>query len=50
MKKGGYYYFNLPVAHNSFIYILDGKVNVEGDSDIEHNYAAIFNRMVTASG
>jgi redox-sensitive bicupin YhaK (pirin superfamily) len=44
MKKGGYYYFNIPGTHNAFIYLLDGRVQVEGDAEIDKNYSAIFNK------
>lgn len=43
MKKNGYFFFEIPQAHNAFIYLLDGKVKADGESEIEKNYAAIFN-------
>jgi quercetin 2,3-dioxygenase len=43
MQKGGQYLFKIPASHNSFIYLLDGKLQVTGDSVVEANFAAIFN-------
>ncbi|MES2647366.1 MAG: pirin family protein [Bacteroidota bacterium] len=43
MQIGGKYFFRFPSTHNSFIYLLDGKLQVTGDSEVEANYAAIFN-------
>lgn len=43
MQKGGSFKFSIPGSHNAFIYLLDGKVQVTGDSEVEANYAAIFN-------
>ena len=42
IKKGGKYFFSIPVTHNAFIYLLDGKLNVSG-KEVSGNYAAIFN-------
>lgn len=43
MKKGGKFFFRIPSAHNAFIYIMDGKVQVTGDSEVDEKYVAIFN-------
>jgi redox-sensitive bicupin YhaK (pirin superfamily) len=43
MKKGATYFFEIPVTHNAFIYLLDGKVQVTGDSQVEEKYVAVFN-------
>lgn len=43
LQKGGKFQFNLPISHNSFIYLLDGKVQVQGEDEVAGNYAAIFN-------
>ena len=42
-KKGGTYHFNIPGTHNAFIYLLDGKVNVNGSHAVDGKYAAVFN-------
>jgi len=43
MKKGAKYFFAFPASHNAFIYIMDGQVQVVGDSIVEAKYAASFN-------
>lgn len=43
MKKGATYFFEIPATHNAFIYLLDGKVQVTGDSQVEEKYVAVFN-------
>lgn len=43
MKKGATYFFDIPATHNAFIYVLDGKVQVSGDSAVEEKYVAVFN-------
>jgi hypothetical protein len=43
MKKDGRFYFNIPSSHNLFIYLLNGKVNVNNEQIIEGKYAAVFN-------
>lgn len=42
-KKGGKYYFSIPESHNAFIYLLDGKVNVNDEHAVDGKYAAVFN-------
>ena len=42
-KKDGKYYFSIPEDHNAFIYLLDGKVNVNNEHVVEGKYAAVFN-------
>jgi len=41
-KKGGKYYFSIPASHNAFIYLLDGKANVNNEHVVDGNYAAVF--------
>lgn len=43
MKKGATYFFEIPATHNAFIYVLDGKVQVTGDSEVNEKYVAVFN-------
>ena len=43
IKKGGSVVIPIPQWHNSFLYLLDGKVTVEGFGLIEALHAAIFN-------
>lgn len=43
MKKGGVYFFTIPASHNAFIYLLDGKLQVTGDGEVEGKYVAQFN-------
>jgi redox-sensitive bicupin YhaK (pirin superfamily) len=43
MKKGAKYFFAVPATHNAFIYLLDGKVNLTGDGEVEANYVAVLN-------
>jgi redox-sensitive bicupin YhaK (pirin superfamily) len=42
-KKAGIYYFSIPEDHNAFIYLLDGKVNVNNEHVVDGKYAAVFN-------
>lgn len=42
-KKGGKYNFTIPANHNAFIYLLDGKVNINDNHAIDGKYAAVFN-------
>jgi len=41
-KEGGKYYFNMPASHNVFIYLLDGRLKINNDKDIQGKYAVIF--------
>lgn len=43
IKKDGKYFFDIPLSHNAFIYLLDGKVNVNDNHIVEGKNAAIFN-------
>lgn len=43
MKKGAKFFFTVPATHNAFIYIMDGKVNVTGDGEVDTKYVAVFN-------
>ena len=42
-KKDGKYYFSIPENHNAFIYLLDGKVNVNNEHAVDGKYAVVFN-------
>jgi redox-sensitive bicupin YhaK (pirin superfamily) len=42
-KKGGKYFFSIPDSHNAFIYLLDGKLKITGDSEVAGKYMAVFN-------
>lgn len=42
IKKGGTVTIPIPQDHNSFLYLLDGKVTVDGFGLVEGLYAAIF--------
>ncbi len=44
MKKGAKYYFSIPATHNAFIYLIEGKLQVTGDGEVEAKYVAVFNR------
>jgi len=50
MEKSGKYYFKIPSTHNAFIYLLDGKVNVNNEQIVEGRHAAIFNNDGTGFG
>ena len=41
-KQGGKYFFNIPPSHNLFIYVLDGKLKINGDTEVVGKYAAVF--------
>lgn len=43
MKKGAKFFFTIPYTHNAFIYLLDGKVQLTGDSEVDGKYVAVFN-------
>ncbi len=43
MKKGAKYFFKIPSTHNAFIYLMEGKLQVTGDSEIDNKYVAVFN-------
>jgi hypothetical protein len=43
MKKGAKFYFAVLSTHNAFIYIMDGKVNVTGDGEVDGKYVAVLN-------
>jgi redox-sensitive bicupin YhaK (pirin superfamily) len=42
-RKGAKFFFAIPASHNAFIYVLDGKVQVTGDSEVDGKYVAVFN-------
>ncbi|HEY1872077.1 MAG TPA: pirin family protein [Chitinophagaceae bacterium] len=41
-KKGGKHFFNIPLFHNAFIYLLDGKLKINNETKIQGKYAAVF--------
>lgn len=41
-KKGGKYFFNIPSSHNLFIYLLDGKLLLNQDTEVQGKYGAVF--------
>ena len=43
IKTGGNVTIPLPTAHNAFIYLLDGKLNVDGFGMVEAHHAVVFN-------
>ena len=43
MKKGGKYLFAIPLNYNAFLYLLDGKLTITGQGEVNGHYAAIFN-------
>lgn len=43
MKKGAKYDFVIPSSHNAFLYLLDGKLGVTGDGEVDGKYVAVFN-------
>lgn len=43
MKTGGTYLISIPESHNAFIYLLQGKLNINGNNTVEGKYAVIFN-------
>lgn len=43
IRKGGKYFFNIPSSHNAFIYVMDGKLTVTGDGEVDAKYVAVFN-------
>ncbi len=43
-KKGGKYSFPVPSSHNAFVYLLKGKLNVNGTADIDKHFLFSFNQ------
>lgn len=43
MKKGAKYFFAVPESHNAFVYVMDGRLTVTGDGEVEAKYVAVFN-------
>ncbi len=41
-KKGGKYFFEIPSSHNLFIYLLDGKLKINNESEVQGKYAVVF--------
>ncbi len=42
MKKGASYYLPIPVAHNLFIYLMEGKLAITDNGDVDEKYVAVF--------
>lgn len=42
LQAGGRIYIPLPTDHNAFLYLLDGKVNLDGYGLMQHKHAAVF--------
>jgi len=42
-KKGGRYRFTFPEDHNAFLYLLKGKLNINGTADIDQHFLFSFN-------
>jgi redox-sensitive bicupin YhaK (pirin superfamily) len=43
-KKGGKYNFAIPSTHNAFVYLLNGKLNVNGTADVDKHFLFAFNQ------
>jgi redox-sensitive bicupin YhaK (pirin superfamily) len=43
IKKGGKYFFPIPASHEVFIYLLDGKLKVNNEKNVEGKHAITFN-------
>jgi redox-sensitive bicupin YhaK (pirin superfamily) len=43
-KKGAKYSFSIPSTHNAFVYLLNGKLNVNGTADIDQHFLFAFNQ------
>ena len=43
-KKGGKYFFDIPITHNAFLYLLNGKIKMAGDAgEVDGKYVVILN-------
>ena len=42
--KGAKYYFTIPATHNAFIYVMDGQIQIIGDSLVDAKYVVSFNQ------
>jgi len=42
MKKGATYFFKIPATHNAFIYLMDGKLAIENEGELDAKYVASF--------
>jgi redox-sensitive bicupin YhaK (pirin superfamily) len=40
--KGGKYFFSIPAEHNLLVYLLDGKLQINGTTEISGKYAVVF--------
>lgn len=43
MKKGAHFTFPIPASHNAFLYVMEGKLMVTGDGEVDAFYVAVFN-------
>ena len=43
IKQGGRFQFTIPATHNAFVYVLGGKIIVDGKEEVLANYLSIFN-------
>ena len=41
-KKGAKYFFNIPASHNLFIYLLDGRLKINSEHEVEGKHALVF--------
>jgi redox-sensitive bicupin YhaK (pirin superfamily) len=42
MKKGASYYFAIPITHNAFIYLMEGKLAIGNEDELDAKYVASF--------
>ena len=43
IKQGGQFQFNIPSSHNAFVYVLGGKITINGSEEVLGNYISILN-------
>ena len=43
IKEGGQFQFTIPASHSAFVYVLSGKIKVNGKEEVLANYLSIFN-------
>ncbi len=43
IKAGGKFSFKVPASHNAFIYLLDGKLKLNNETEISGKHATVFN-------
>lgn len=44
MKKGATFFFPIPATHNAFVYVMEGKLVVTGDGEVDEKYVAVLNK------